>query len=174
MAQRTQQAGKPFQPFLKVLDGKTTQLKNPWRRYFAKGIDSLIVTLICAPLFLIFETPFSGIGFNQPVSEGAYNVLMVLLFTLALIVYDSVLLATWGTTPGKNSMSLRVCNAQGRPLHWEQAITRSIWINGLLSLCSLIPLLPIILMVYQKQRLCRTGFTSWDAPEEVLVYRVSP
>jgi uncharacterized RDD family membrane protein YckC len=171
MAQPHPHNSKHFQASLQVLDGKNTHLKNPWRRCFAKGIDTLILALMFIPCFWMLTAGFPFSSFSEKVSDGAYSVLILLLFTLALIVYDSILLATWGSTPGKKILGLQVSESHGRPLNWEKSFIRSICVNSLLSLCVLIPILPIIFMLYQKQRLCRTGFTSWDAPEETLVYR---
>lgn len=172
MALPNPQASNLFQPSLHALDGRKIQLRSPWRRYFAKTIDHVIVALLSIPYFTIALVGVALVFDQAHLSESQYLFLFLLIFTVSIISYDSVLLATWGTTPGKRLFGLTVRTHQKQKLEWSQSFSRSVWVNGLLAICGLVPLLPLAFMVYQKQRLCRTGFTSWDAPDETLVYRV--
>ncbi len=136
------------------------QLRNPWRRLWAKVLDFSVAGLITTGLIALID---------QPQTLNVSTVLPCL--ALSTIAYDTLFLATWSTTPGKRLWGLTVQTQRHSPLSWESALTRSVWVNGLLFLSGLIPLMPFVLLVYQKQRLCRSGFTSWDAPQQTLVYR---
>lgn len=149
-----------FRPQYWMAEEQCLQLRNPWRRLWAKVLDFSVAGLITIGLIALI---------GQPRALHISTVLPYL--ALGTIAYDTLFLATCSTTPGKRLWGLTVQSQRHSPLPWESALTRSVWVNGLLFLSGLIPLMPLALLVYQKQRLCRSGFTSWDAPQQTLVYR---
>lgn len=150
-----------FRPQAWTAEAQCLQLRNPWRRLWAKALDFSLAGLITAGLITLI---------GQPQALQASTALPCL--ALSTIAYDTMFLTHWGTTPGKRLWGLTVQTQHQNPLSWESSLARSVWVNGLLFLSALIPLMPFVLLVYQKQRLCRSGFTSWDAPQQTLVYRL--
>jgi uncharacterized RDD family membrane protein YckC len=149
-----------FRPQTWTAEEQCLQLRNPWRRLWAKVLDFSLVGVITAGLLtLIGQSPALRPSIALP------------CLAFSTIAYDTLFLTHWGSTPGKRLWGLTVQTQHHRPLPWESALIRSVWVNGLLLLSALIPLMPFVLLVYQKQRLCRSGFTSWDAPQQTLVYR---
>lgn len=151
-----------FRPQYWPSDDRCLQLRNPWRRLLAKGVDFLLVGLLTGIVLLVSQ--MSGLSLSLGYA--------LLCQAAGLIVYDTLFTSLWSSTPGKYLFGLAVQNQGHRPLDWESALLRATWVNGLLLLSGLIPLLPLVFLVYQKQRLCRSGFTSWDAPQQILVYRL--
>lgn len=174
MAQPNAQNTSLFQPSFNALDGKNLQLRNPWRRFFAKTIDQIVVMILVFPVcFVLAVTIFlmrELIGANH--LELIYNVLLYASFVTFSILYDGILLATWGTTPGKKLTGLKVSDSQGQKLDWGKSFFRAVWSNGLICIFALIPFASFIFLIVQKNRLHRTGFTTWDEQDGTLVYRV--
>lgn len=177
MAQPKPQNGTTFQATLSPLNGKNLQLRNPWRRFFAKNIDQLLIIVLALPSFaliaLTIEVVSSLLNFSiLHTSEWVYNGLGFLIATTFSVLYDGILLASWGTTPGRKLTGIIVTNQHGEKLGCRQSFQRAFWANGLIGIFSLNPIAWLIFMLYQKNRLHRTGFTSWDEPDGHLVYRV--
>src|SRR5699024_3693165 len=98
---------------------------RPWRRFFARFIDLYMFGAI--------------LGFT--IASVAPNLLMTesfeLLFGVSLlfvwILIESVLLASFGNTPGKWLLNTRVVTDAGQKLGFDQAFSRSImvWWRGM-------------------------------------------
>jgi uncharacterized RDD family membrane protein YckC len=175
MAQPNFQGSNAPQNHLRSIDLKMTSLKHPWRRHFARHVDTLIMLLLSLPaLFTIEFVTASILGFasHDPAATLLGQLLSVLALCLCFILCETVLLATWGTTPGKRLFGLIVRTPAGEKLNWKKSLLRAVYANGLLTFWSLVPLTAIILLTYQKSRLKRTGFTTWDQADETLVYRI--
>jgi hypothetical protein len=128
---------------------------HPWRRWFARITDvslaALVIGLVVGiadPTSPLFET--SGVVWN-------------LLALLVWVPVDGLLLATFGSTPGKRllGMSVRTEAGDGGRLDLGQALNRSfrVWFFGL---GAGIPIVSLITMVVAHERLKKNGTTSWD------------
>ena len=92
-------------------------VRHPWRRYLARALDhSLCVLLLKA--ILVFTLRFAfGDGVLERVVQDylAWGIQFLL---------EPLLLATWGTTPGKWIFGLKVRNAHGGKLTLGEAAAR--------------------------------------------------
>jgi uncharacterized RDD family membrane protein YckC len=124
---------------------------RPWLRYWARSLDMVIFSL---PLALVFSLVYPRLLAIKP---GYLN----FLYALAYIFVEPLILSTWGTTPGKALLKIRLRKADGSKLSYYEALVRSVkvWIRGLgLAL----PVINMITHVMAYQRLLQQGRTSWD------------
>ena len=92
-------------------------VRYPWRRYLARLLDhSLCVLLLNAALVLTLRFTFG---------DGALNTLIQSYLAWGVqFLLEPLLLATWGTTPGKWIFGLKVRNAHGGKLTFREAAAR--------------------------------------------------
>lgn len=92
-------------------------VRYPWRRYLARLLDhSLCVLLLNAALVLTLRFTFG---------DGALNTLIQSYLAWGIqFLLEPLLLATWGTTPGKWIFGLKVRNAHGGKLTFREAAAR--------------------------------------------------
>lgn len=127
---------------------------RPWVRYWARSIDSL---LIGVAVFVPFGAILPDELNNRLVSQ------FVQFLALALwIPIEAALIATFGCTPGKALLRIRVTNKSHSNLSFNQALSRSfgVWLKGLGT--GLIPIVTIITNVIAYRRLSDKGVTTWD------------
>ncbi|NCB63631.1 MAG: MerR family transcriptional regulator [Clostridia bacterium] len=86
-------------------------VNRPWVRFFARGIDyTLCMFILMALLLGVLRTPLpGGVFFSLAISYLAWLLMMCL---------ETLLLATWGYTPGKWLFGLKVRDADG--IHLSQ------------------------------------------------------
>ena len=124
-----------------------TSQSRPWVRYWARQLDLLFASMIlCA--FLPIVT-FQNAGFF---SFG---------IVLGWVLIESVLLAIWGTTPGKWLLRTRLEKIDGSKISFSQALKRSftVWFKGMG--CGL-QFVQIFSMVFSYYKLQKTGVSDWD------------
>jgi hypothetical protein len=124
---------------------------RPWIRYWARTAD-----------FLIFAM-FGGIGIGiaaphlVEIPDQLYGMLLLVLY----VFFEPVLLSTFGTTPFRAILNVRIRNRDGSKLTYGQALKRSLLVfvkgSGLG-----IPLVSLITHLYSYNRLTGRGITSWD------------
>lgn len=92
-------------------------VRHPWRRYLARALDhSLYILLLNAALVL---------GLRFTFGEGILNTLVEDYLAWGVqFLLEPLLLATWGTTPGKWIFGLKVRNADGGKLTFGEAVAR--------------------------------------------------
>ncbi len=128
---------------------------RPWVRFWARMLDVADFSLFVA-LGLHLVTPVAvlpGLG------ERSFATGLVLL--LAWTFFEAMLLATWGTTPGKWLLKIKIERPDGAALDYGSALKRSfaVWLRGLG--CGL-PLISLITLALAWNRLRENGQTSWD------------
>lgn len=94
-------------------------LTHPWRRYFAREIDMLILNLV--KLFLLV------VVFRiRPMNDWVYTVFgLIVCVHLLWIPAEALMLHYWGTTPGKWIMGIRVESVNGGTLTISDAMHRA-------------------------------------------------
>lgn len=180
---------QPTDPHLTVVEQNQQPPKNPWRRYFARLVDNILIMGISLPFYIVLCL-IAGIIFgllstleiqeietivnNAP--DAIYNILYMVVAGISMILMESLLLCTWGTTPGKWMFGLHVRNADEQILSWSQALKRSTWVNGALFGLETIPLLgvigSIVFLLWQRRKLLDSGYTSWDEKNHTIVKHV--
>src|SRR5262245_48291433 len=127
---------------------------RPWVRYWARSID---IALIC----IIVGIPIGAFlpdGLNNRLVDQLIQFLAVTLW----IPIEAALIATFGCTPGKALLRVRVSDKNGSNLSFGQALSRSfgVWWQGLGT--GLIPFVTLATMLFAHNRLSNNGVTTWD------------
>ena len=132
---------------------------RPWSRYFAKSIDSVILFFIAGALFLGGEW-----------LVGSDSLFMFVLFILAAVVFfalEAIQISKFGTTVGKFMFGITVFKQNGQLLSFDESLKRAFlsWLRSGLGL----PLVSLIMYIYQYNQLMKNNVTSWDKELKVLV-----
>ena len=133
---------------------------RPWRRYFARMIDTGLIWLALTVVvgFVIgFVVGPSGLWVFE--DDGLFP--RVLVMGALMLPIEAVMLAWWGTTPGKAMLGLRVIDRHGARLSFGVALRRAlrVWVHGLgLNF----PLASLITLIVAHGKLTRQQVTSWD------------
>lgn len=141
-----QQALPPISTF-----AATGRQVRPWVRYWARMLDVTLFSIIMG----VVIAPFHGSLFR--VNEILLG--MAILFTYVFV--EPCMLSSWGTTPGKALLNIRVRKNNGDKPTYAEAITRAlnVWTGGLgLG----IPIVALFAQIYAYNRLTKDKITSWD------------
>ena len=97
------------------------KVTSPWRRFFARHFDLFLYTTLWSLLgiLLLGLSPSSETGSAWFSAGGIVSVVMMVLL-------EPLLLATWGTTPGKWLLGLRVRNNTGQKLSYGEGSYRTL------------------------------------------------
>jgi len=122
---------------------------RPWVRFFARMIDYyafyLLISVALPTLTLSSKT------------ASIYSFSMTFLW----IFLESLLLSTYGTTPGKWFLKIELKKASNSKLTYSEALKRSfaVWWRGM---GVGFPLLTLITFIIASRKLEKNGITSWD------------
>lgn len=92
---------------------------TPWRRYFARSLDLLFYSII----WYVFLALVMGV--NITARSAGENILDNIVALLVMLLVEPVLLALFGTTPGKWILGLRVTDNEGERLTFGEALVRT-------------------------------------------------
>lgn len=113
---------------------------HPWRRYIARMLDYLLLTLIInIVLFVLLRI--------RPLPGQFGRLLVTMAAVLLFVPVEAFLLHKWGTTPGKWTMGIRLEYIQGGNLPWDMALWRS-WEVYKTGMCGGIPFLESLANLY--------------------------
>jgi uncharacterized RDD family membrane protein YckC len=123
---------------------------RPWVRFWARMIDYSLLLLLMILVSMHFRFFFA---FLQPV------IVLTVLFIWVFI--ETLLLISWGTTPGKWLLSITLRDEYQHRLKLSDALNRSfsVWWLGM---GVGIPIVSFITMIVAAVKLSNTGTTSWD------------
>jgi len=124
---------------------------RPWVRYWARLIDVIIFGLVLGIFIGIFYPS------ALEMSENSLGIVMLLMY----VFIEPAMLASWGTTPGKAILKIRVRNSKGANLSYTEALTRSFKVY-ILGLGLGLPIVSLITNIVAYVRLTKEGITSWD------------
>ncbi len=128
---------------------------RPWVRYWARSFDFFYFALSFG-----FVSGFLGIAQNTQ-GDLSQAVASLLAFYFLWVLVESAMLSTFGTTPGKWLLNIRVRTSSGEKLPFLDAFSRSLgwWISGFgLG----IPLISLLTLITSYLRLTRQGAARWD------------
>src|SRR5215510_8516738 len=130
------------------------QQTRPWVRYWARSID---IALIC----IIVGIPIGAVLPDELNNRLVDQLIQFLALTLWIPI-EAALIATFGCTPGKALLRVRVSDKNGSNLSFGQALSRSfgVWWQGLVT--GLIPFVTLATMLFAHNRLSNNGVTTWD------------
>jgi uncharacterized RDD family membrane protein YckC len=134
---------------------------RPWVRYWARSID---IALIC----IIVGIPIGAVLPDELNNRLVDQLVQFLAMTLWIPI-EAALIATFGCTPGKALLRVRVSNKNGSNLSFGQALSRSfgVWLMGLGT--GLIPLVTLATSLFAYNRLSKNGVTTWDRDGRFMV-----
>lgn len=149
--------GRPQSPRAEPAEAEAS--RHPWIRYWARTIDTVIAAFGLA-IVLAFLSPGA---FSD--DESGYALVFSALFVWIFV--EAMMLATWGTTPGKALLRVRVAQ-NGQPPRFGTALSRSfrVWFFGL---GIGFPVVTAITMLVAYNKLMKGGQTSWDRKLDLTV-----
>ncbi|MCZ8520173.1 MULTISPECIES: RDD family protein [Paenibacillus] len=133
---------------------------RPWMRYWARSLDMLLWVMALDALLA-----YVPVAFLPPAS----SLLLSVLFGLLWLPVEILLLALWGTTPGKLLFGVKVRRTDGGKAALPQAARRSVkllWRGLGLGL----PLISMFTMLNAHHELHKHGQASWDRDSGLLVH----
>jgi len=128
----------------------------PWRRYWARIFD---ITFIM-PIYIFIIALFSpGLNYSITRMNGFIGGVLLLLFYL--IFFEPMMFSTFGTTPGKSLLGIKVRTLSGKKISYATGMRRGflIWLNGM---GMGIPFIALFTMIIAYKKLKKNGITSWD------------
>lgn len=150
--------------------GWTDTTPHPWRRYFARGVDNVIVgTLTWALIGMVAyaAAPAEADAFFKIFQGPGGQVFDMLLTLLAAIPGNALMIGLTGLSIGKWIFGIRVLK-DGAPIGVTRALRRefAVWFQGLG--CG-IPLVSLATLLAARGRLEDQGVTSWDKAQRLSV-----
>jgi uncharacterized RDD family membrane protein YckC len=133
-----------------------------WHRWFARvWLDYFFASMLVG-IAVGIAAPDSGILKN--------NWAILWIAALIWIPLEAALLSSFGTTPGKFLVGLRVVSSEGEHLSYSQALARAlqVWVNGM---AFVIPVVLLFTFVGQYKRLKAGKNTSYDESGGYVIVR---
>lgn len=133
---------------------------RPWVRFWARMFDIYIFGLLVGFLMGIIAPRFimqMRIQIEPVFLFGIITILPVFLWAFV----EALLLSSFGTTPGKWLLKIKITQLSGGPITYSQALRRSlkVWWRGM---GTGYPIAYLITLAVAYGRLTRNGITSWD------------
>ncbi|MDE0854311.1 MAG: RDD family protein [Nevskia sp.] len=133
---------------------------HPWRRYFSRSADYLVVGL--PVLILLFIPLFAIFGASSPMMKLLSNAFVCQFLLVCLFPFsEAFLLSTWGFTPTRALMGIHIRNADGSKLSYRRALQRS-WRVALQGMGLGLPLVVLFTNVAAYNYLKDSKATTWD------------
>lgn len=125
---------------------------RPWIRYWARLIDILLFSVMVG--FVI------GVVYEPALDQIPDTIFGIIALIIYLFV-EPIMLMSWGSTPGKSLLSIRLRNEDGSKLSYGEGLTRSFKVliqgEGVG-----IPLISLVTNILAYNRLTGQGITTWD------------
>lgn len=145
---------------------------HPWIRYFARIFDVYLSTVFIIILWLMLHP----VSYNAILGTVPQYVAWIILYIIWIFI-EAILLATWGTTPGKWLLTAKVLDINGNRLNFGTALKRGfrVFLYGLGLMIPLISLIAVITAYnHLKKPNIYIGRSSWDiASNSAVVVRKS-
>lgn len=124
---------------------------RPWVRFWARMIDYSLLYLL---FWFILAIADISLGL-------AYPWLFPFFLTFIWVFIESLLLSTWGTTPGKWFLKTKLLKEKEEKITYRDALTRSlaVWFLGF---GAGIPFVWIVTSIVANVKLSNSGKTTWD------------
>ena len=157
-------------------DGWQSTKPAPWRRYFARMLDTMIFgflfsALVAMSLAALDPGLFDKFyGRNGLLHNGLLATLIVLIFAMP---FEALVIGLTGTSIGKWIFGVRITQASGRSIGLARAFGREVgvWFFGL---GIGVPLVSLFTLIFSYIRLKDDGVARWDRERPWLVtYRPS-
>lgn len=125
---------------------------RPWVRYWARFADVFLFALVFG--FVM--------GFIYPPITEINGLILGMIVVCIYVLVESIMLSSWGTTPGKALFRIRLRRHNDEKLTFAEAMGRSlrVWSRGQ-GLA--IPVVALITNCESYHHLLKTGAASWDS-----------
>ncbi|MBA7522597.1 hypothetical protein ES705_14717 [subsurface metagenome] len=135
----------------------------PWRRYWARIFD---ITFIMPIYIFIISLFYPGFSYAIIRIDSLIGGILLLLFYL--IFFEPMMFSSFGTTPGKSLLGIKIRDLSGKKISYATGMRRGflIWLNGM---GIGIPFIAFFTMIIAYSKLKRNGITSWDEKCEINV-----
>jgi uncharacterized RDD family membrane protein YckC len=124
---------------------------RPWVRYWARLMDLFLFCLLsCLVLGIIY-----------PPTLKINDMLLMILLSFVYVFVEPIMLTSWGATPGKALLRVRLRKSNGKKPTYLEALGRSVsvWVGGWgLG----IPIVSLITLIIAYNKLKKDGITTWD------------
>ncbi|MBG0839024.1 DnaJ domain-containing protein [Ectopseudomonas toyotomiensis] len=142
---------------------------RPWRRFFARFIDTPLVLLSALVLIFSFAVGLEALTGRDFGSQIHNSLAVFLIFSIVtLIAYETIFIENFAATPGKMILGVRVESTSGNRLRNGKAIQRACYVN-IVGQGFQIPLLALGANIVGFFFLRKTGSTYWDDRAESVV-----
>ncbi len=131
---------------------------RPWVRFWARMIDYGIFGLLAGVV----------LGFAYPTILDCSSINLTLLLLTAYIFFESIMLASCGSTPGKALLRIKIRQNDGTKINYSNAFIRSVrvwWRGEGLG----IPFISLITNILAYKSLKKNGRTAWDREGKLIV-----
>jgi hypothetical protein len=112
------------------------------------------------PIYIFIIALFSpGLNYTITRMDGFIGSILLLLFYL--IFFEPMMLSSFGTTPGKSLLGIKIRALSGKKISYSTGMRRGflVWLNGM---GMGIPFVALFTMIIAYSKLKRNGITSWD------------
>ncbi len=146
----------------------------PWRRYWARIFDINFIM----PIYIFIIALFSP-GLNYTITRMNSFIGGILLLLFYLIFFEPMMFSTFGTTPGKFLLGIKIRTLSGNKISYATGIKRGflIWLNGM---GMGIPFIALFTMIIAYNKLKKNKITSWDEKcgisimhDQLSIFRIS-
>ncbi len=145
-------------------EARRVYLPSPTARLLARFVDYGLYAVLYGAIISL-----QGIPYDASLLLSANPLLW-----LPLLILEAWMLSTWGTTPGKALMGIRVTTIGDAPrLGFMRALMRALTIFTL-GMGLMIPYLLPIMLAFEYWMLRRRGITPWDARNSTLPTQKEP
>ena len=129
---------------------------RPWIRFIGRMFDYAWFALVLGWFLAVF---------GLSVEQAPFGIMII---PFLWIFVETLLMGTWGSTPGKWMIATRVKRKDNRKLSFKDAVYRSLSVWWL-GLAAGIPIISLVTMVVACVKLSNTGKTTWDRSGEFTV-----
>jgi len=130
---------------------------QPWARYFARHLDYATFVFVAIVVSMLTFSSIRGI-LTMTVGQ---MIIAVILLTLIWAFVEAALVSTYGTTPGKYLLGVRVTDSEGLKPGLAQSLRRSlrVWAMGM---GMALPVVGLVTQALGYRALKRHGVAPWD------------
>ena len=144
---------------------------HPWRRYFARAIDVVVVGgLTWAVIGIVFGlvNPAGAMAFFALFDGPGGRILDLILTLLATIPGTALMVGLTGLSVGKWLFGVKVVQRDGTTIGVLAALGREIEVFAM-GFGLGVPLVSLFTLIGSYRRLIDDGHTAWDKPKDAIV-----